>query len=722
MKRLFLLAALLAAVLVLTCATAAWAATYYVAPTGSDSPGNGSQTSPFLTIQYAIDNASDGDIINVAPGTYNESITIDKSLTLLGAQDGVDPVAGGRTGGESTIDAGGPDNMGVTITASDVTFSGFELTDYFYGVWVAWTGFDAADNYTLSNITISYDYIHDDNGYVGFTAEPGTLDRLTITHNMIDVGSSSYAEAAIAFSDASGYDSSIPPATYDNVEISYNDLQDPSGRGLFVGADPSTYLINGMVIKGNYFHNAHTDFNLGNITNGSLADNLVADGGVIGIEGTSSNPAIISGNTFPDGSWLELFGMDWGFPQPSTYVTVENNAFGANSTFYPDGTGINLSTIHVNWNSFATPTVPQDPSTETGYQLCGPAGGGNAPLDATENWWDSSTGPDSDYFYQLTTVNASPWITAYQNDLSKGGPTDWPLNTAGMPTQLGFWPIPITLTMTGNPNPSTSGQNVIFTATVSPATATGSVEFFDGSTSLGSATLVGGTCSVSTSALSVGTHTINAVYSGSGDCFGSTSASLSQVVNQALAATTTTVKSCPNPSTYGQSVKFTATVSPSAATGTVTFYDGSTVLGTVKLSHGSASLTTSSLSAGTHLITAVYSGDTNYATSTGTLTQTVKKVSTATTLKSCPNPSTYGKGVTFTATVSPLAATGTVTFKDGGIVLGTVTLSHGSATLTTSALAVGSHSITAVYSGDVNYATSTSHTLMQTVKKACSKH
>jgi len=71
--------------------------------------------------------------------------------------------------------------------------------------------------------------------------------------------------------------------------------------------------------------------------------------------------------------------------------------------------------------------------------------------------------------------------------------------------------------------------------------------------------------------------------------------------------------------------------------------------------------------------------------------------------------------VTFTATFTPSAATGTVQFKDGATVLGSVTVSGGAAAFQTSTLAVGSHSITAVYSGDGNYNTSTPSGLTQTI-------
>src|SRR5206468_5027726 len=97
------------------------------------------------------------------------------------------------------------------------------------------------------------------------------------------------------------------------------------------------------------------------------------------------------------------------------------------------------------------------------------------------------------------------------------------------------------------------------------------------------------------------------------------------------------------------------------------------------------------------------------------LTQMVNKLNTTTGLVSSLNPSNAGDSVKFTATVSPSAATGSVTFKDGSITVGAVALSAGSASLTTSSLSAGSHNITAIYSGDGAYNGSTSGTVVQVV-------
>jgi len=280
---------------------------------------------------------------------------------------------------------------------------------------------------------------------------------------------------------------------------------------------------------------------------------------------------------------------------------------------------------------------------------------------------------------------------------------------------------------------STYGDSVTFTATVTGVIVapTGTVNFQDNGTSIsgcsarsvsGATTVVTATCTTST--LAAGTHNlITAVYNGDGSFYASTSAAISGTVNQA--SSTTGLGSSPNPSTYGQSVTFTATVTSSAGTptGSVTFKDGAATLGTGSLNgSGQATFSTSSLGVGPHSsITAVYSGDANFSTSTSSaLSQTVNQASSTTGLNSSSNPSSLGQSVTFTATVTS-GDTGTVNFKDGANSItgcAAATISGTTATCATSALGTGSHSITAVYSGDTNYTGSSSTALIQMVNLA----
>ena len=250
-----------------------------------------------------------------------------------------------------------------------------------------------------------------------------------------------------------------------------------------------------------------------------------------------------------------------------------------------------------------------------------------------------------------------------------------------------------------------------FTATVT-AGATGTVTFKDGTTTLGTGTISGTTATFSTMALTAGSHIITAVYGGDANYTGSTSSTVSQTVNQA--GTSTTLASSTYPSSYGDSVTFTATVT-AGATGTVTFYEGSSVLGTGTISGTTATFSTMALTAGSHSITAVYGGDANYTGSTSSaVSQTVNQAGTTTSLASSTSTSTYGTSVALTATVTS-GATGTVTFLDGTTTLGTGTISGTTATFSTVAVKAGTHSITAVYGGDANYTGSTSSAVGLTV-------
>jgi hypothetical protein len=275
-------------------------------------------------------------------------------------------------------------------------------------------------------------------------------------------------------------------------------------------------------------------------------------------------------------------------------------------------------------------------------------------------------------------------------------------------------------------NPSISGHPVTFTATVSSpsgGTPTGECTFWNGTTRLGERVLSGMMASITAYKLPPGSNSITAIYGGDSNFGSSTSAPVNQFM---LAATTTTLSSSPNPSTYGQAATFTAAVTSSVgvpADGeTVTFEQGSTVLGTGALTSGSASLTTSSLKVGTDSITAVYAGDRNFGGSTSkAVKQVVTKATTAIALVSSLNPSSWEQSVTFTATVSSQFSgtpEGSVKVYNGTATLKTVTLVNGVASYTTTKLAVGTASITAEYEGGTSFDTSTSAAISQVVNQA----
>jgi len=232
-----------------------------------------------------------------------------------------------------------------------------------------------------------------------------------------------------------------------------------------------------------------------------------------------------------------------------------------------------------------------------------------------------------------------------------------------------------------------------------------------------------------------GSYTVTTIYNGDAAYVASTNV-FTQTIDQAVSALA--VVSSSSSSVYGQSnVTITAMVSNTSAgssaipAGTVQFQiNGSPLGGAVALSGGSASLVLpANLSVDTYTVTADYNGNTDFIGSTNALTQVVGDADSAVALVSSANPSVFGAtGAAFTATVSDSSAlssgvpTGTVQFATNGVAFGgAVTLSGGMAgsPVLSAALLPGNYTVTAVYSGDANYAGSNS-TITQTNNPAAS--
>jgi hypothetical protein len=281
------------------------------------------------------------------------------------------------------------------------------------------------------------------------------------------------------------------------------------------------------------------------------------------------------------------------------------------------------------------------------------------------------------------------------------------LNNSGIPPCVGK--CATSTALVSSPNPSVYGQSITFTATVTSTSGTPpngeTVTFYNGLNVLGTAPLSGGIASLTKSSLNAGIFTISAAYLGDANFTPSTSPSLQQVVDTtSQSATATTLASSLNPSTYGQKVTWTATVTTSGKTtptGKVNFNWGGYSIGTATLnSSGVATLTRSNLSADTYPLFAVYVGDANNGPSASPiLNQVVQQATSTATITASPNPSTQGQAVTFTAKITSSTTTpgGPVTFTAGKTTLGTVELSDGKATFATSTLPVGSTTVTVTY-------------------------
>jgi len=276
------------------------------------------------------------------------------------------------------------------------------------------------------------------------------------------------------------------------------------------------------------------------------------------------------------------------------------------------------------------------------------------------------------------------------------------------------------LTLTSSVNPSLVGQSTNLTATIASLAAfgatTGSIQFFDGATSLGTVPVTGSSATLPVSFSTAGVHNLTAAYTTTNtELTNATSNVVHQtVLNVAALGLTSSV----NPSLPNQSTTLTATLTAlGSPIGTIKFFDGATLLGTVNLNGTTATLAVSFTTTGNHILTAVYSGDALTETITSSpLTQVVLFATTAT-LTSSVNPVDVNANTTLTATIKSTTGTptGTVTFKSNGVAIGMGTLNGGVATLVTSFKLPGVDTLIAVYSGDANNQTSTTNTVLETV-------
>ena len=188
------------------------------------------------------------------------------------------------------------------------------------------------------------------------------------------------------------------------------------------------------------------------------------------------------------------------------------------------------------------------------------------------------------------------------------------------------------ITLTSSVNPVTVGQQITFTATVSPTgtTPAGSVTFAEGSSVLAVQPLIAGTATFSTSSLTSGAHTITAAYTTGG---ANLSATLIETV-LGVASTTTKLVGTPSTVVLGQPVSFAVTVTSASAlagapTGAETLtVGGTTVIGTQTLAPltattSQASFSTSTLPLGGQAIQASYNATGNFLGSTAAITEWV---------------------------------------------------------------------------------------------------
>lgn len=337
-----------------------------------------------MSIQAAVDAASDGDTINVAAGTYYENVVVNKSLSLL-------------TNPGAVLNGSGAGN-GFLIQAANITISGFEITNFEIGIR-SYGGPSVFGNLTISNVN-SYNNLQNgvlivydtfgtvtiENCYITGNSQNGigianaaTIGTLQISNTQVSqngghglflanttITSLSIVDSNFDGSQTNGYCGITFGTTASNIgalSMTGGSLSGNKGGGLYVVQAPSQFgsiLLNGVDI----YNNSESGIMLGgNALTGALTvencllqgngwEHLDLSGGWFQKFSVTGN-TFISGNTFNPGPWCALYIGNLG--EFGGEVAVHQN------DFLTGNWGINNNTSKV--------------------------------VNATNNWWGNKRGP-----------------------------------------------------------------------------------------------------------------------------------------------------------------------------------------------------------------------------------------------------------------------------------------------------------------------------------------
>jgi len=366
---------------------------------------NATGTEDYTTIQDAIDNAEDDDIIMVREGIYVENVVVSKTLSLLGNGSGSTTIDGGGNGDVVTVSADRVSLSGFTITNSSNQSSGvfsskdhgsfeaLKVTGNRHGIYLL----NAQEN------TIGYCDVST-NTKVGVRLE--FSNKTIITRNSLkrnEDGVSLYAsssnhilENAIQENTDDGIDID-PGSTFNHVA---NNTVVGNPFGIICTTAPNNTIVDNTVQYNGYFgiglyldsHDSTITGNTASLNSGFgiaihasnnslISGNIIGQNGIVspvpvgGIYANLSRNTTISFNSITSNKGYGIY-LENATDYTILYCTIADNEDGINVTEESRNTRVSRSNINNNENSGLIST-----------------GVDGITVNATGNWWGNESGP-----------------------------------------------------------------------------------------------------------------------------------------------------------------------------------------------------------------------------------------------------------------------------------------------------------------------------------------
>ena len=367
--------------------------------TACTADGHTWQTDCFDVIQDGVDAVAGGGTVFVGPGTYAPAATIalDKGVTLLGPQAGVDPRPSAGTArvpgstSEAVVDGGGALSRIFRITADDVVLDGLEVRNA--------TGdmIDSPSGAGISNVMLRYNIIRDALGDEAIQLRDCT-DCVVEHNHVFDIAQDGInmccgsTGGIVEFNEVhDNYSENAAIYIYDATDMAIQcnlvyDVHDNDGIKLGDKGGDDASLAGGSV-RYNVVHNTAQDgiavYTSDTLVDGNDVHHSASENGAIYLAHEISNVTIVD-NSVHDNA---LDPGKWGDPGG---IMI--------------GTAVNAGTVTVNNNNI------------TNNSVNGVTNKATAQLDAENNWWGAADGPSGNGpgtgDAVSTNVDFDPWLAA----------------------------------------------------------------------------------------------------------------------------------------------------------------------------------------------------------------------------------------------------------------------------------------------------------------------